>query len=33
MLVEADGGRWKIDAIAKLREAMEAFGLSIPIVA
>lgn len=33
MLVEADGGRWKIDAIAKLRKAMEAFGLNIPIVA
>jgi hypothetical protein len=33
MLVEADGGRWKIDAIAKLRKAMEAFGLTISIVA
>ena len=33
MLVEADGGRWKVDAIATLRQAMEAFGLKIPIIA
>jgi hypothetical protein len=33
MLVEADGGRWKVDAIATLRQAMEAFGLEIPIIA
>ena len=33
MLVEADGGRWKIDAIVKIRAAMEAFGLNIAIVA
>lgn len=33
MLVEADGGRWKIEAIAELRKAMEAFGLNIPIIA
>lgn len=33
MLVEADGGRWKIDAIATLRAAMDAFGLEIPIIA
>lgn len=33
MLVEADGGRWKIDAIAKIKAAMEAFKLNIPIIA
>lgn len=33
MLVEADGGKWKIDAIAKIKAAMEAFGLAIPIIA
>lgn len=33
MLVEADGGRWKIDAIAKIKAAMEAFNLNIPIIA
>ena len=33
MLVEADGGRWKIEAIAELRKAVEAFDLGIPIVA
>jgi hypothetical protein len=33
MLVEADGGRWKVDAIKTIREAMEAFGLDIPIIA
>jgi len=33
MLVEADGGRWKIDAIATIKSAMEAFGLNIPIIA
>lgn len=33
MLVEADGGRWKIDAISEIRRVMEAFGLNIPIVA
>jgi hypothetical protein len=33
MLVEADGGRWKIDAIATIRAKMESFGLNIPIIA
>ncbi len=33
MLVEADGGRWKIDAITTIRAEMEAFGLNIPIIA
>ena len=33
MLVEADGGRWKIDAIAEISKAMEAFELNIPIIA
>ena len=33
MLVEADGGRWKIDAIATISKAMEAFELNIPIIA
>lgn len=33
MLVEADGGRWKVEAIATLRKAMEAFELNIPIIA
>lgn len=33
MLVEADGGRWKIDAIAEIKKAMEAFELGIPIIA
>ena len=33
MLVEADGGRWKLDAIATLREAVGAFDLNIPIIA
>lgn len=33
MLVEADGGRWKVNAIATIRKAMEAFGLEIPIIA
>lgn len=33
MLVEADGGRWKIDAIETLRKAMESYNLNIPIVA
>ena len=33
MLVEADGGRWKIDAIATIKAAVEAFGLTIPIIA
>jgi len=33
MLVEADGGRWKIDAIATIRNAMAAFGQEIPIIA
>lgn len=33
MLVEADGGKWKIDAIAKIRAAMESFELHIPIIA
>lgn len=33
MLVEADGGRWKVDAISKIRVAMAEFDLNIPIVA
>lgn len=33
MLVEADGGRWKVDAIAKIAEALKAFNLNIPIIA
>lgn len=33
MLVEADGGRWKVAAIAALKEAMGAFGLGISIIA
>jgi len=32
-LFEADGGRWKVDAIATIRAAMAAFGLEIPIIA
>ena len=33
MLVEADGGRWKIDAMAEISKAMETFDLQIPIIA
>jgi len=33
MLVEADGGRWKVDAIATIKAALEAFALDIPIIA
>lgn len=33
MLVEADGGRWKIDAIRTLKTALEAFDLGLPIIA
>ena len=33
MLVEADGGKWKIDAITKIASAMGAFNLGIPIIA
>jgi len=33
MLVEADGGRWKVAAIAMIRTAVEAFDLNIPIIA
>jgi hypothetical protein len=33
MLVEADGGLWKIDAITEIKRAMEAFTLNIPIIA
>lgn len=33
MLVEADGGRWKVDAIAKIRAAIEAMELGLPIIA
>ena len=33
MLVEADGGRWKVEAIANLRSEMDAFSLTIPIIA
>ena len=33
MLVEADGGRWKVDAISKILTAVEAFDLGVPIIA
>ena len=33
MLVEADGGRWKVDAISTISQAMAAFDLNIPIIA
>jgi hypothetical protein len=33
MLVEADGGRWKIDAIATIRKAVESHNLNIPVIA
>ena len=33
MLIEADGGRWKVDAIAKISAAMKSFDLNIPIIA
>jgi len=33
MLIEADGGRWKVDAISKISEALKAFELGIPIIA
>ncbi|BDU72945.1 hypothetical protein [Mesoterricola silvestris] len=33
MLIEADGGRWKVDAMKTIREAMEGFGLEIPVIA
>ena len=33
MLVEADGGRWKLDAIAEIRKALESFQLGIPVIA
>lgn len=33
MLVEADGGAWKVAAIATLKAAVESFGLNVPIVA
>lgn len=33
MLVEADGGRWKVEAMTTLRNAMAAFNLNIPIIA
>lgn len=33
MLVEADGGRWKINAMAEIRKAIEAFGLEIAVIA
>lgn len=32
-LVEADGGRWKVEAISILHDAMKAFDLNIPIIA
>ena len=32
MLVEADGGRWKIDAINTVREKLESYELNIPII-
>lgn len=33
MLVEADGGRWKIDAINTVREKLDGYDLNIPVVA
>lgn len=33
MLVEADGGLWKIDAIKTVREVMESYDLKVPIIA
>ncbi|WP_306600722.1 hypothetical protein [Geothrix sp. 21YS21S-2] len=33
MLIEADGGRWKVDAMKTIREAMEGFALEIPVIA
>jgi hypothetical protein len=32
MLVEADGGRWKVEAMNTLREAMGSWDLNIPII-
>lgn len=33
MLVEADGGAWKVDAIETIKRHLETFGLNIPIIA
>lgn len=33
MLVEADGGHWKVDAIRTIQEALGKFSLGVPIVA
>lgn len=33
MLVEADGGAWKVDAIETIKQRLESFGLNIPIIA
>lgn len=33
MLIEADGGSWKVDAINELRRVMDGFDLKVPIIA
>lgn len=33
MLVEADGGAWKVDAIDTIKQRLQFFGLNIPIIA
>ncbi len=33
MLVEADGGAWKVDAIETIKRHLESFNLNIPIIA
>lgn len=33
MLVEADGGAWKVDAIETIQRHLQGFGLNIPIIA
>lgn len=32
MLIEADGGRWKVDAMAKICRALHAFDLGVPTI-
>lgn len=33
MLLEADGGRWKLEAIKRIAEAVQGFDLKIPVIA
>lgn len=33
MLLEADGGRWKLEAIDRIAEAVQGFDLNIPVIA